>query len=203
MTDERKMYTFPAHAAFDLVLKALHPQIRIPYALLKYLMFEEFINAHQSPEQLIVKAQARQDHGFILHWKDGIYEIIEGNAMNAFLRVALPETVFTNHITGHVASRGNEPLIHGIVRVLFTSEEIPKFVNGEILVMPMTTPEFVPAMRRALAIITDEGGLTCHAAIVSRELGKPCIIGTKTATQILNDGDRVEIDLNAGIIKKI
>ena len=58
-------------------------------------------------------------------------------------------------------------------------------------------------MRRAKAIITDEGGLTCHAAIISRELGIPCIIGTKIATKVLKDGDMVEVDANKGIVKKI
>lgn len=65
----------------------------------------------------------------------------------------------------------------------------------------MTRPEFLPIARKSLAIITDEGGLTSHAAIVYRELGIPCIIGTKIATKILKDGDQVEVDANKGIIK--
>ena len=67
----------------------------------------------------------------------------------------------------------------------------------------MTRPEFLPLLRQAKAIITDEGGLTCHAAIISRELGIPCIIGTKMATRILKDGDLVEVDANKGIVRKI
>ena len=65
----------------------------------------------------------------------------------------------------------------------------------------MTRPEFVHLMRTAKGIITDEGGIACHAAIVSRELGKPCIIGTKIATKVLKDGDLVEVDANKGIVK--
>ncbi len=65
----------------------------------------------------------------------------------------------------------------------------------------MTTPDFIPAMKKASAIITDEGGITCHAAIVSRELKKPCIIGTTNATKILRNGDSVEVDANNGIVK--
>jgi pyruvate,water dikinase len=65
----------------------------------------------------------------------------------------------------------------------------------------MTRPEFVPLMKKAIAIVTDEGGITCHAAIVSRELKKPCIIGTKVATQVLKDGDMVEVDANSGIVR--
>jgi phosphohistidine swiveling domain-containing protein len=74
--------------------------------------------------------------------------------------------------------------------------------NG-ILVTVMTAPDMVPAMRRAAAIITDEGGLLCHAAIVARELKKPCIISTGRATKILKPGDLVEVDANKGIIIKL
>jgi len=65
----------------------------------------------------------------------------------------------------------------------------------------MTLPEFMPLMRRAKAVVTDEGGLTCHAAIVSRELGIPCIISTKNATKILKNGDQIEMDLSTGLIQ--
>ena len=75
------------------------------------------------------------------------------------------------------------------------------FHKGDILVTGMTRPEFVPLMRKAWAIITDEWGITCHAAIVSRELKKPCLIWTKNATQVLKDGDLVEVDADNGIVK--
>jgi pyruvate,water dikinase len=67
----------------------------------------------------------------------------------------------------------------------------------------MTTPDYFSALSKAAGIVTDEGGITCHAAIVSRELNVPCIIGTKTATQMLKDGDIVEVDANKGIVSKI
>lgn len=78
-----------------------------------------------------------------------------------------------------------------------------KFKDGCVLVTGMTRPEFVPFMKKAGAIVTDEGGITCHAAIVSRELKKPCIIGTKIATKILKDGDVVEVNANTGIVRKL
>jgi pyruvate,water dikinase len=67
----------------------------------------------------------------------------------------------------------------------------------------MTTPDLMPAIEKAVAIVTDEGGMLCHAAIVSRELGIPCIIGTRNATSILRDGDLVEVDAEKGIVRKI
>jgi pyruvate,water dikinase len=64
----------------------------------------------------------------------------------------------------------------------------------------MTRPDFVPVMKRAAGIVTNEGGLTCHAAIVSREMNLPCVVGTKIATKIINDGDIVEVNGNHGIV---
>jgi len=65
----------------------------------------------------------------------------------------------------------------------------------------MTTPKFTPILQRAAAIVTDEGGLTCHAAIIARELKVPCLIGTKNATDMLEDGMMVEVDADNGIVK--
>lgn len=75
--------------------------------------------------------------------------------------------------------------------------------KGDILIAHMTNPDLVTGMKIAGAIVTETGGITCHASIVSRELGKPCIIGTKIATRIFKDGDLVEVDANKGIVKKL
>ncbi|MCX6745156.1 MAG: PEP-utilizing enzyme [Candidatus Parcubacteria bacterium] len=101
-------------------------------------------------------------------------------------------------IKGQVAFSGK---IIGKVRLIFAVNDIYKIKAGEILVAPMTTPLFLPAIKKASAMVTDEGGITCHAAIVARELKKPCIIGTKIATRLLKDGDLVEVDADNGIVK--
>ena len=75
--------------------------------------------------------------------------------------------------------------------------------DGEILVCTMTTPAHLPLMKSAAAIITDLGGILTHAAIVSRELGKPCIVGCKVATKVLQNGDLIEVDANTGIVRKL
>ena len=94
--------------------------------------------------------------------------------------------------------------VKGFVRIITNlKKEEEKFKPGEILVTGMTRPEFVPLMKKTKAVITDEGGITCHAAIVSRELKIPCIIGTKIATKILKDGDFVEVDANKGVVRKL
>lgn len=105
------------------------------------------------------------------------------------------------HLTGTVAyGRG---VLRGRVKIALNYDEVHQFPKGAILVTTMTAPEFIPAMKRAKAIITDEGGLTSHAAIVSRELKIPCIVGTKIATRVLKDGDRVEVDAERGIVRKL
>ena len=76
-------------------------------------------------------------------------------------------------------------------------EEAGELVDGEVLVTHMTAPDWVPLMRRAAAIVTDSGGMTCHAAIVSRELGIPCVVGTADATTVLRDGELVTVDAGA------
>ena len=91
-------------------------------------------------------------------------------------------------LSGQIACKG---VVNGVVRVIFDPHEDKGFQQGDILVTSMTRPEFVSIMKKAGAVVTNEGGITCHAAIVSRELGIPCIIGTKIATQVLKDGDLV------------
>ena len=109
----------------------------------------------------------------------------------------------TNELSGTVASKGANPVVRGKIRILLNPLEINRIRNGEVLVAPMTSPEYVFAMKKAVAIVTDTGGLTSHAAIVSRELKKPCIVGTKFATKIFKDGDFVEVNANTGIVRRL
>lgn len=104
-----------------------------------------------------------------------------------------------NELSGTIAFKGK---VKGRCKIIknFKGADIKK---GEILVTGMTNPNFVPLMKKSGAIVTDGGGLLSHAAIVARELKKPCIIGTKIATQVLKDGDLVEVDANKGIVKII
>ncbi|MFH0713952.1 MAG: PEP-utilizing enzyme [Candidatus Micrarchaeota archaeon] len=97
----------------------------------------------------------------------------------------------------------NAGIVRGKVRVIFAVEQLRDFRAGEIMVTPMTTPDFVQVMKRAAAIVTNEGGMTCHAAIVARELKLPCVIGTKVATKVFKTGDEVEVNSETGMVKKI
>ncbi len=130
-------------------------------------------------------------------WK--ISEFFGRDAEELFNLAVHPQS---NQIKGVVASHGNLRSVKGKVRIILNPKE-EKFGQDEILITSMTRVEYVPLMRKAKAIVTDEGGIACHAAIVSRELGIPCIIGTKTATTVFQDGDIIEIDLEKGIVRKI
>lgn len=103
-------------------------------------------------------------------------------------------------IKGQIGHKGK---VKGIVKLVSSEKDLGKVEGGDILVAAMTVPKYLPAMKKAAAFVTDEGGITCHAAIVSREMGKPCIIGTKIATQVLKDGDKVEVDADKGIVKLV
>ncbi|MDO8724775.1 MAG: phosphoenolpyruvate synthase [Candidatus Methanoperedens sp.] len=91
-------------------------------------------------------------------------------------------------------------MAYGEAKLVADSTELGKVKPGDILVAVMTTPDMVPAMKRAAAIVTDEGGMTCHAAIVSRELGCPAVVGTRKATQLLTDGMKITVDGEKGLV---
>ena len=112
--------------------------------------------------------------------------------------------VTTDHkvlVKGLPASPG---LVAGKVHVITDPADIDQFKDGEILVTLMTAPDWVPAMKKAIAIVTDAGGMTCHASIVSRELGIPCVVGTKSrseeATVVLKTGQEITVDAQNGIV---
>jgi pyruvate,water dikinase len=100
-------------------------------------------------------------------------------------------------VTGLGASPG---VATGIVRIITSGKELNKIKQGDIMVTKMTMPDMVPGMKRAGAIVTDEGGMACHAAIVSRELGCPAVVGTKKATAVLKDGMEVTVDGRKGMV---
>jgi len=101
-------------------------------------------------------------------------------------------------IKGNSASLGK---VTGRARIMLDYRDVDKMQKGEILVTTMTTPDYIAAMEKASAFVTDTGGVTCHAAIIAREFNVPCIIGTGNATKIIKDGDLIEVDANTGIVK--
>ena len=115
--------------------------------------------------------------------------------------VLLKEEISKEQITIFKGNMANPGKVIGIVQKVMGHKDLSSFKKGEILVSPMTMPDFIVAMEKAAAFITDEGGILCHAAIVAREMKKPCITGTNIATQILHNGDLVEVDADNATIK--
>ncbi len=125
----------------------------------------------------------------------GITKIIEAIEQNQIIA----ETPSVKKVLkGNPACRGE---IVGSVKIVNKLSELDKVEEGDILVAKMTTPDYMSAIGKAAGIVTDEGGVTCHAAIVSREFNIPCVVATKNATQILTDNDLVQVDANRGIIR--
>ncbi len=147
----------------------------------------------------IEKIEKRKDgHNFILI-DNGFYDydLETGKKIKQDIE---PKLHIEGEIKGQTACMGKAK---GTAKVLFSQKEIDRVNKGDILITSMTTPDYVPAMERAAAFVTDEGGLSCHAAIVAREMKKPCVIGTKIATKVLKNGDLVEVDADKGVVRKI
>ena len=105
-----------------------------------------------------------------------------------------------SEVKGSVANKGNA---RGTARIITNRGQLKKFQDKDVIVAHMTSPWYLPILRKASAIVTDEGGVTCHAAIISREFDVPCIVGCRIATRVLEDGDLVEVDANNGVVRKL
>lgn len=192
--DHRKeVMTISLHYLY-MLLTEISRRSGIPQEVIRYIKSEEFGNAASLKNVL---EERRKKSVFVFLPKKTV--VLDGeeattyiNELNAH-RTIEEKTI----IKGNSACMGKA---RGIVKVCRGEKEISKIQQGNILVACMTQPEFVPAMKKAAAVVTDEGGLTCHAAIICRELKIPCIIGTKIGTQVLKDGMLVEVDADKGIV---
>ncbi len=153
-------------------------------------------------------SELNERYKFSLYYSNGKFEtdkFIEGKeGKKVFEEMEIIQEDISNvkSLQGDCASPGR---VRGNVAIINVPEDMKKMEDGKVLVSIATTPDLVPAIKKSSSIVTDIGGITCHAAIVSRELGIPCVIGTKFATKILRDGDLVDVDASHGkinIIKK-
>ncbi len=129
-----------------------------------------------------------------IEWAEegGVFALVQSRPITTLASAPAAGSVL---VSGLAASPG---IASGPVRVLRSPDEGARLRDGEVLVAPMTSPDWVPTMRRAAGLVTDSGGMTCHAAIVSRELRIPCIVGARDATRVLRDGEVVTIDGRKG-----
>lgn len=137
--------------------------------------------------------------------EDGKVYIVQARPITAVGNSAVNETVQTEAASEDILTTGlgaSPGLASGRVIIYDESMSLDVVKDGDVLVTGMTMPDMVPAMSRAAAIVTDEGGMTCHAAIISRELGTPCVVGTGNATSILSDGMMITVDGTTGTVYK-
>ena len=137
----------------------------------------------------------------VIWYKNGKLKKFWGaEAKKVFNSKIKKEKIEANEIIGTPIFEGK---LRGTVKIVKSIKDFSKVKNGNILVTSDTTPDFVPIFKKVTGIITDEGGVICHAAIVAREMKIPCVVGTKIATKVLKDDDLVELDAIRGIIKKL
>ena len=200
--DERKKFQMIGFHWLGKILEETGKKMKLDFGLLLYLLPQE-LNA-------IVSGREKLDKGLLEERKKFCaFKFVENEPMEIYTGKKAREfeksllgivTQVQEELNGMCASSG---YAIGKVRVIKNQKDMAEFKQGEILVASMTTPDYVPLMKKAKAIITDEGGITCHAAIVSRELGVPCVVGTRIATKILKTGDTVEVKANHGIVRRI
>lgn len=191
------------HVLINRIVDKISSELNVPSALLESMYTEEIcemILSKSIPENLEKRANKSVGvpNGLI---GDG-YTILLEDLAEDYKKEHLEEELIKecSEIKGQVAFPGK---VKGIAKLVFGPQHNSKVKKGDILFSPSTSPQFVPAMKKAKAFVTDLGGVTSHAAIVAREMKKPCIVGTKHGTQIIKDRDLVEVDANNGVVKII
>ena len=194
----------PAIYFLELFLIELKRRYNIPKTTIRKYdtdEFNELIRVGQIVDKAILKERSM---GFAKVLSGGEIKTLAGDEAVSFIVNINKVDEKIKEIKGTIASKGfakGKVIILSYTKSSEHAEKIKNMTDGDILVSEMTRPNIIVACEKAGAIVTDEGGITCHAAIVSRELKKPCIIGTKIATKILKDGDVIEVDANVGVVR--
>lgn len=195
--DYRRQGVFYARALFQKIAK----RMQIDSEDASFLQEAEILAFLDGRLKISKKLVASRKKGFVVFLNTRKKPVcLDGDDVKTAMKIfrLLIEEEKVRDIIGRVASKG---ATSGEVVIVKGVDDLKKVRDGNILIAVTTHPDYVPAMRKAAAIITDEGGITSHAAIISREFGIPCIVGTKSATSILKDGDRVEVDAIEGRVK--
>jgi phosphoenolpyruvate synthase/pyruvate phosphate dikinase len=194
MQDERKMYMMKAAFYLHEHLKMIGSKYNVPVSLMMQTLPSEVMTIGRNASSLKEELKLRQRSCVVT---GSLGEGIKTYTGEAFLPEGLNKEIILE-VRGRVACGGKAA---GRAKIIRTIKDIYKVNHGDIIVSPMTSPELVPAIRRCVAIVTDFGGITCHAAIVSREFNIPCIVGTENATKLIKDKDLVEVDADSGIVR--
>lgn len=193
----------PVYSASEAFFRALAAAIgeRANYdASLLTTLFEDELETFIATGQLLPAEQLQQRFAAsALLFVDGKRHVFVGDDAVRSIEIALFGNANADFVTGVPAFSG---VVSGRCRVVPDPFNPGDFREGDILVTGMTRPEFVPLMKKAAAVVTDAGGMLCHAALVAREMKKPCIVGTEKATKVFKDGDMLEVDAVKGRVTK-
>ncbi len=203
LMDHKKEVFTKSHLIFRPVLKEIAKRLKLNLKLVQYLTIEEIRQGLLFDKKYCKEDINKRDDYSIFIFKNNGIKMLVGKEAKQFFNEKLKTKSVNSDVKvlkGTSASLGK---VRGQVKVIVNTKQLNKLRKGDVLVAVMTSPDYIVAMRKASAIITDEGGMTCHAAIVSRELGIPCIVNTKIATKLLKDGDLVEVDANKGVVRKV
>lgn len=196
-------YSFTVYKLSPLIKKVCK-EWNISWNQFASMRVSEIQNAMQNglDEKLSTELAARfADHAIILN--NPSVAVLVGKQLETYKAVELAAEESLHHIKELRGQSVCPGKVKGKVRIVQSLEDADALQRGEILVAPSTFPAYVPAMERSSAIVTDEGGLLCHAAIVAREIKVPCIVGTKIATKVFRNGDNVEVDAFNSIVRKL
>ena len=180
------------------LLREITKRLKLTYNELIYLYPTEIIESLEKGLTVSKKEINERIKKYALVTIDGETKLYTGKQVDELLEKEEEENI--DEVKGIVASKGKAT---GTARIVKDRSELHKVNKGDILITKLTTPDFVVAMEKSAAIVTDMGGLTSHAAIVSRELGIPCVTGTKIATKVFKDGDTIEVNAEKGLVKRL
>ncbi|MFH1276173.1 MAG: PEP-utilizing enzyme [Candidatus Woesearchaeota archaeon] len=195
--DVRRKFNYYWKGLFERLSK----KFEVEYDDLGYLSLEELEECITNDKFYFDKVKNRKKNPCVVIFENEQVKVID-EVPKKYLQIVseVEGKEKSLEVKGVIACKG---IVKGEVRIINSYHDLKKVANGDILVANTTHPNYLPAMQRAAAFITNEGGMISHAAIVARELKKPCVVGTKTATKVLKDGDYVEVDANKGVVRKI
>lgn len=198
--DERKVQIQQMNHHFEILGKEIAKRSKLSWDEIK-LCDSRAIDRIPVDRKMIDHYRQFFAETYLLAWKQGkVVHLDKKECKEVFDAIENKINSPVTELRGMIACPGKAK---GNVAVIIKPSEFVKMKPGMILVTPMTRPEHLPLMKKAAAIVTDEGGITSHAAVVSRELKVPCIIGTQCASKVLKDGDLVEVNANHGVVRKL
>lgn len=199
--EKARVFAEPVYRHYEDFLKRfdrqLTRQLHLPSNTIRALTKNELLDFWTGRGLPTKQSLVSRYRNSALYFSKGKREIVTGPKVHAIETAIEKKYTKGNVLKGMPAYGG---LVRAVARIIFNPRNAA-FKKGEILVTGMTRPEYLPLMKKAAGFVTDAGGILSHAAIVSREMKKPCIVGTEIATKFLKDGQLVELNATKGIVK--